>query len=125
MTWLSSLPHQIPFRAATDGRPVSETVVEGRYLCTANDTLPVAAMVIEAMAQLAGALVLRQQGYLSGIDSCEILQPVSPGDVVSYVVTLEAGFGRTWRFSGVGRVGGVEVVRGRFYLASSDPHETS
>lgn len=125
MSWLASLPHQIPFRAASDGRPVSETVVEGRYLCTAGDSLPAAVMVVEAMAQLAGSLVLRQQGYLSGIDSCELLLPVSPGDVVDYVVTLEAEFGGIWRFSGVGRVGGVEVVRGRFYLASSETDETS
>ena len=34
-------------------------------------------------------------------------------------VTLEAEFGGTFRFSGVGQVDGVDAARGRFYLAQS------
>jgi hypothetical protein len=37
--------------------------------------------------------------------------------VIRFVVTLDADFGGTFRFSGRGLVDGVEVIRGRFYLA--------
>jgi len=33
---------------------------------------------------------------------------------------LDADFGGTFRFTGSGAIDGVEVIRGRFYLASSD-----
>jgi 3-hydroxymyristoyl/3-hydroxydecanoyl-(acyl carrier protein) dehydratase len=119
MNWLGALPHQIPFRAASAVRHVDETTIEGVYLCTANDFLPTAMMAIEAMAQFAGGLVLKEQGFLTGIDRCELLREIVPGDLMVCTVTLDAEFGGTFRFSGVGRVDGVEVVRGRFYLAQS------
>lgn len=119
MNWLSSLPHQIPFRAASAVRRIDESTIEGVYVCTANDVLPTAAMAIEAMAQFAGGLVLKEQGYLTGIDRCELLRELVPGDLMVCTVTLDAAFGGTFRFSGVGRVGEVEAVRGRFYLAQS------
>jgi hypothetical protein len=116
-SWLSALPHQIPFRAASAVRQIDDKTIEGVYLCTANDTLPVPMMVIEAMAQFAGGLVLEEQGFLTGVDRCELLREVVPGDVMLCRVTLDAEFGGTFRFSGVGSVDGVDVVRGRFYLA--------
>jgi 3-hydroxymyristoyl/3-hydroxydecanoyl-(acyl carrier protein) dehydratase len=122
VNWLASLPHQIPFRAASAVRRIGEKTIEGVYVCTANDTLPTGVMVVEAMAQFAGGLVFREQGYFSGIDRCELLRQVEPGDVVVCTVTLEAEFGGTFRFSGTGTVDGVDVVRGRFYLASSHAH---
>jgi hypothetical protein len=125
VSWLGSLPHQIPFRAASSAQQSGDDTIVGAFLCTANDSLPLQAMVVEAMAQLAGGLVLREQGFLTGIDRCEIDRYPLPGEVVEFSVTLEAGFGGTWRFSGTGRIGGVEVIRGRFYLASSQPHESS
>ena len=120
MSWLSHLPHQIPFRAASAVRRSDEKTIEGVYVCTANDELPTAIMAIEAMAQFAGGLVLREQGFLTGVDSCELLQPIEAGDVVVMTVTLDAAFGGTFRFTGSGAVDGVEVVRGRFYLASNE-----
>ena len=118
-SWLSSLPHQIPFRAASAVRRIDGKTLEGVYVCTANDTLPVAMMVVEAMAQFAGGLVLTGQGFLTGVDRCELLREVGPGDVLVCTVTLDAEFGGTFRFSGTGQVGGVDAVRGRFYLAQS------
>lgn len=118
MNWLANLPHQIPFRAASSARKIDDKTIEGTYLVTANDVLPTGVMAVEAMAQFAGGLVFREQGFFSGIDRCELLRQVEPGDVVHCVVTLEAEFGGTFRFSGVGRVDGVEVVRGRFYLSA-------
>jgi 3-hydroxymyristoyl/3-hydroxydecanoyl-(acyl carrier protein) dehydratase len=119
MSWLSSLPHQIPFRAASAVHRVDETTIEGTYLVTANDVLPAGVMAVEAMAQFGGGLVLRDQGFLTGVDRCEVLRELVPGDAVTCTVTLDAGFGGTYRFSGIGRVDGVDVVRARFYLASS------
>jgi 3-hydroxymyristoyl/3-hydroxydecanoyl-(acyl carrier protein) dehydratase len=117
MSWLSNLPHQIPFRAASAVRRIDEKSVEGVYVCTSNDLAPAGVMAVEAMAQFAGGLVLKERGYLSGIDRCEVLREIRPGDVLTCVVTLEAEFGGTFRFSGTGTIDGEEVVRGRFYLA--------
>ncbi len=119
MSWLANLPHQIPFRAASAVRRVDERTIEGVYVCTANDTLPAGVMAVEAMAQFAGGLVLKEQGFLTGIDRCEVLRAIEPGDEIVCTVSLEAAFGGTYRFSGVGRIGGVEAVRGRFYLAAN------
>jgi hypothetical protein len=63
--------------------------------------------------------VLKEQGFLTGIDRCEVLRAIEPGDEIVCTVSLEAAFGGTYRFSGVGRIGGVEAVRGRFYLAAN------
>ena len=119
MTWLAHLPHQIPFRAASAARRIDEKTLEGVYVCTANDTLPPEIMVVEAMAQVAGGLVFEKQGFFTGIDGCEVTQAPRPGEVVVITVTLDAEFGGTFRFSGVGRANGVEIVRGRFYLSGA------
>jgi hypothetical protein len=119
MTWLSSLPHQIPFRAASTGRRIDEKTIEGDYLCAADDP-PL--FVAEAMAQLAGGLVFdaAQRGFLSGIDDFAVTRALDAGDVVHIVVRLEASLGALFRFSATGAVDGVEVARGRFTLAG--PH---
>lgn len=119
MTWLSNLPHQIPFRAASDAQRIDDKTIEGVYVCTANDVLPTGVMAVEAMAQFAGGLVFREQGFFTGIDRCEVARELEPGDVMRCTVTLEAEFGGTFRFSGSGRVDGVEVVKGRFYLSAN------
>jgi 3-hydroxymyristoyl/3-hydroxydecanoyl-(acyl carrier protein) dehydratase len=120
MSWLANLPHQIPFRAASAVRRIDEKTIEGVYVCTVNDVLPTGVMAVEAMAQFAGGLVLEEQGFLTGIDRCELLREIVPGDVLVCTVELEAEFGGTFRFSGTGRVEGVDAVRGRFYLASAN-----
>ena len=99
---------------------MDDRTVEGVYLCTANDTLSPGTSAIEAMAQFAGGLVLKERGFLSGIDRCELLRQLEPGDVVICSVRLEAEFGGTFRFSGTGTVNGVEAIRGRFYLATGN-----
>ena len=118
--WLARLPHQIPFRAASAARRIDEQSIAGVYVCTANDVLDPQVMLIEAMAQFAGGLVFEAQGFFSGVDRCEVLREINPGDAVEITVTLEAEFGGTFRFSGTGEIAGVEVVRGRFYLATGN-----
>lgn len=122
MTWLASLPHQIPFRAASTGTRIDERSIEGDYLCAADDP---ALFLAEAMAQLAGGLVFdpAQHGFLSGIDDFE-LGAVMPGDVVHIVVHLDAQLGGLYRFTARGSVDGVEIARGRFTLAAS-AHENA
>ena len=117
--WLHSLPHQIPFRAASKLTRRDEKTIEGSFLCTANDTATPAVMLVEAMAQFAGGMVFERQGFVSGIDACEVSRAIEAGDVVDIVVALEASFGGTHRFSARGSIGGVEVVHARFYLAGS------
>jgi 3-hydroxymyristoyl/3-hydroxydecanoyl-(acyl carrier protein) dehydratase len=119
-SWLASLPHQIPFRAASALIRKDDKSITGKFLWTANDLGTPEIMLVEAMAQFAGGLVFEAQGFISGIDSCEILRAIETGDVVIVEVALEADFGRIFRFSGTAAVDGVEVGRGRFYLASSD-----
>ena len=123
MTWLASLPHQIPFRAASAATRTADQTIEGVYVCTANDVMPSGVMAVEAMAQLGGGLAFADSpshAFLTGIDGCEIDRLIEIGDVIRFVVTLDAQFGGTFRFSGRGVVDGVEVIRSRFYLASSD-----
>jgi len=107
VSWLASLPHQIPFRAASAATRIDEKTIEGVYVCTADDAMPPDVMAIEAMAQLGGGLAF----------ACEIDRSIEAGDVIRFVVTLDADFGGTFRFTGSGAIDGVEVIRGRFYLA--------
>jgi 3-hydroxymyristoyl/3-hydroxydecanoyl-(acyl carrier protein) dehydratase len=122
VSWLASLPHQIPFRAASAATRVDDKTIEGRYLCTADDVMPSSLMAVEAMAQLGGGLAFadsHSHAFLSGIDRCGIDRPIEAGDEIRFVVTLDADFGGTFRFTGSGSVDGVEVIRGRFYLTLS------
>ena len=119
--FLASLPHQIPFRAASAIVRRDEMSITGTYLVTADEPLPLDVMLVEAMAQFAGALALQpgQPGMLTGIDRCEVIQLPVAGDLVHITVTLDASFGGVHRFSGSGAIDGVEVIRGRFYLADA------
>lgn len=120
-SWLGSLPHQIPFRAASAASRIDEKTIEGSFLCTANDALGFEIMLVEAMAQCAGGLAFhetRGHGFLTGIDRCEVDRTIEAGELVKLRVTMEADFGGVFRFSGTGSVAGLECVRGRFYLSA-------
>jgi len=122
-TWLSSLPHQIPFRAASTANRIDEKTIEGRFLVSANDRIFHEVMLVEAMAQLGGGLAFQERrghGLLTGIDRCEVAGMLDPGDVVDVVVRMDASFGDVFRFSGTASVGGVERAQARFYLAAPD-----
>ena len=80
--------------------------------------MPPELMLVEGMAQFAGGLVFEGQGFLTGIDRCEVSRAVSAGDRVTVNVSLEAEFSGTFRFAGVATCDGVEIGRGRFYLAA-------
>lgn len=116
---MRELPHQIPFRAASRLIRRDAASIEGEFVCTANDAMPLEVMLVEAMAQFGGALVFDAQGYLSAIDDCEVIRAPVPGDTVRVHVTLDASLGALHRFSAVGRIDGVEVARARFYLSAN------
>jgi 3-hydroxymyristoyl/3-hydroxydecanoyl-(acyl carrier protein) dehydratase len=125
-SWLGLLPHQIPFRAASAAVSITDDSIEGSFLCTANDALsegaaPIDLMLIEAMAQFAGGLAFGERpghGYLSAIERCSIDRLVSAGETVHIRVEREAEFGGVFRFHGRATIDGVEIARGRFYLAA-------
>jgi 3-hydroxymyristoyl/3-hydroxydecanoyl-(acyl carrier protein) dehydratase len=122
-SWLSTLPHQIPFRAASAATTIDDTTIEGTFVCTADDPLPFAILAVEAMAQLAGGLAFRERqghGFLSGIDDATLDRSIEPGETVRFRVIMTASFGSIFRFTGRGAVEGVEVIRAKFYLASNE-----
>ena len=89
---------------------------------SADDALPFEVMLIEAMAQFAGALVFEagRPGMLTGVDRCEIFRLPIVGDVVRIVMILDATFGGLHRFSGTGTVDGIEIVRATVILSRAD-----
>lgn len=129
-SWLASLPHQIPFRAAAGASVVDERTVEGKFLATANDalleheTLPL--LLVESMAQVGGILAFTgdtTHAWLSAIDEARIERLPEAGDEVLLRVTLDADFGGIYRFSGVALSDGLEIGRARFYLAMRGERE--
>lgn len=124
-SWLSSLPHQIPFRAASSARVVDDSTVEGTFLCTASEALAEGGlastmMIFEAMAQIGGTLVFQNTaapGFLSAIDGASIDGPILPGDSLDVRVKVEAEFNGLFRLSAVAHRDGLEFARAKFYLA--------
>lgn len=127
MSWLSAIPHQIPFRAASGFERIDEKTAEGSFLPSSGDALfahqPLALMVVEAMAQIGGGIVFGEGGepaFLSAIDDVVLHDEVTPGDRLTLRVSFDSAFGRIFRFSGVALRGEVEVARARFYLAAQE-----
>ena len=71
-------------------------------------------LMIEAMAQTAGVLVVHSLGksaegklvYFTSIDMARFRRPVRPGDVLHIRVEKERHRGNLWRFKGEARVDG-------------------
>ena len=70
-------------------------------------------LIVEAMAQTAGALVIESLGlansqqivYFMTIDKARFRVPILPGDTVHLPVKFQRRRGPVWRFSGEARVG--------------------
>lgn len=75
-------------------------------------------LIVEAMAQTAGALVLNGLGanaegkivYFMTIDGAKFRKPVVPGDVLHVHVTKIHSRGPVWKFNGKAKVDGVVVA---------------
>lgn len=75
-------------------------------------------LIVEAMAQTAGALVLHSMGdvaegklvYFMTIDKARFRKPVEPGDVLEVHVRKLQNRGPVWKFHGDGKVGDTLVA---------------
>jgi 3-hydroxyacyl-[acyl-carrier-protein] dehydratase len=79
-------------------------------------------LIIESMAQTAGALVVETLGegamgklvYFMVIDSARFRKPVVPGDVLHIHVHIRRRRGNVWKFDGQAKVGGVLVAEATY-----------
>ncbi|MEE8333074.1 MAG: 3-hydroxyacyl-ACP dehydratase FabZ [Alphaproteobacteria bacterium] len=79
-------------------------------------------LIIEAMAQTAGALVVHTLGpeaegrvvYFMSIEGARFRKPVTPGDQLLVFVTKLARRANAWKFSGQAKVDGVVVAEATY-----------
>tara|TARA_R110002124_G_scaffold150291_2_gene316684 strand:- start:293 stop:817 length:525 start_codon:yes stop_codon:yes gene_type:complete len=79
-------------------------------------------LIVEAMAQTAGALVLNGLGqgadnkivYFMSIDRAKFRKPVVPGDVMHIHVVKSQNRGPVWKFNGQAKVNGAVVAEADF-----------
>jgi 3-hydroxyacyl-[acyl-carrier-protein] dehydratase len=129
---LELLPHRYPFllvdrivdmdddRSATGIKNVTlnEPYFQGHF--PGNPVMP-AMLLIEGMAQTAGALCMRHLAvkdppliYFMAIDKARLRRPVVPGDTVRYHVEKIRGRGRVWRYRGRAVVDGALSAQAEF-----------
>lgn len=85
-------------------------------------------MIIEAMAQTAGALVVATLGpeaegklvYFMTIDNVRFRRPVGPGDQMKIHVAKQRNRGNVWKFAGAAKVDGRVVAEATFAAMISD-----
>jgi 3-hydroxyacyl-[acyl-carrier-protein] dehydratase len=79
-------------------------------------------LIIEAMAQTAGALVVHSLGpgaegklvYFMTIENARFRRPVVPGDQLMIHVVKERSRGNVWKFNGEAKVAGVLVAEATY-----------
>jgi 3-hydroxyacyl-[acyl-carrier-protein] dehydratase len=88
-------------------------------------------LIIEGMAQTAGALCVNNLGasykpqlvYFMGIDRAKFRRPVLPGDQLHYHVKKVRSRGRAWRFEGRAKVNGQLVAEAEVSAMILDPDD--
>ena len=90
-------------------------------------------LIIEGMAQTAGALCVNSMGgdavyrpqlvYFMGIDRAKFRKPVVPGDQLHYHVKKIRSRGRAWRFDGLAKVNGRVVAEAEISAMILDPED--
>jgi len=108
----------IPFESATGVKMVTanEWYFEGLF---PNHPIMPGVLIIEAMAQTAGVLILHSQQleksnitdeqsmvYFMSMDNVKFRKPVVPGDALEINITKERVRGNVWRFTGKAFVDG-------------------
>ena len=85
-------------------------------------------MIIEAMAQTAGVMVVyignsgsSRLVYFMSIDSAKFRRPVVPGDVLELHVRALQNRRNVWKYSGVAQVNGVVVAEAVYTAMIVDP----
>jgi 3-hydroxyacyl-[acyl-carrier-protein] dehydratase len=88
-------------------------------------------LIIEAMAQTAGILVVHTLGtesegklvYFMSIDGARFRRPVTPGDQLHVHVTKQASRGNVWKFAGQAKVDGTLCAEATFAAMIMDRAE--
>jgi 3-hydroxyacyl-[acyl-carrier-protein] dehydratase len=123
------IPHRYPFlmidRAVNvvDGKSIvgiKNVTINEPYFVGHFPSHPVmpGVLIVEAMAQSAGALVVHTMGeaahgkvvYFMSVESAKFRKPVVPGDVLVIHCTAIHSRGNVWKFEGVARVNGLKVA---------------
>ena len=130
---MARIPHRYPFLMIDQ---ITEIVLDDSAVGIKNVTInepffpghfpgrPVmpGVLIIEAMAQTAGVLVVETMGnptpdrvvYFMTIDDARFRRPVLPGDRLELHVKKQRNRGSVWRFSGQAKVGGVTVAEATY-----------
>ena len=84
-------------------------------------------LIVEAMAQTAGALVMHSLGaspsavvYFMSIENARFRKPVSPGELLRMQVSLIRSRGPVWKFGGQAFVGDTLCAEAEFAAMISD-----
>jgi 3-hydroxyacyl-[acyl-carrier-protein] dehydratase len=111
----------VPFASATGVKNVSinEPHFQGHFPQRA--VMP-GVLIIEAMAQTAGALVVHSLGpeaegklvYFMTIENARFRRPVVPGDQLMIHVVKERSRGNVWKFNGEAKVNGTLVAEATY-----------
>ena len=111
----------VPFESATGIKNVSinEPHFQGHF--PQRPVMP-GVLIIEAMAQTAGALVVHSLGseaegklvYFMTIDSARFRRPVVPGDQLRIYVVKERNRANVWKFTGQAKVGDALVAEATY-----------
>lgn len=122
---LEMIPHRYPFlmidriiemnpddsAVAIKNVSINEPFFQGHF--PAQPVMP-GVLIIEAMAQAAGVLVVHTMGsdaegklvYFMSIDQARFRKPITPGDQVHIHVKKQHSRGNVWKFKGEARVDG-------------------
>ena len=139
---MRSIPHRYPFLLVDR---MVEVVPSVSAICIKNVSInepffaghfpgrPVmpGVLIIESMAQTAGALVVITLGpeaegkvvYFMSIDSAKFRKPVVPGDQIRIHVVKERNRGPVWKFSAQAKVDGVVVAEATYTAMIMDRAE--
>ena len=79
-------------------------------------------LIVEAMAQAAGALVVHTMGpeamgkivYFMSVEEAKFRKPVVPGDVLRLHCDVIRSRGNVWKFGSIGMVDGCKVAEAKF-----------
>jgi 3-hydroxyacyl-[acyl-carrier-protein] dehydratase len=113
MLLIESMTDIVPNESATGVK----TVTDKEFWCQGHfpgrPVMP-GVLIVEAMAQTAGALVVHSTGkefegklvYFMSIDEAKFRKPVVPGDVLHIHVTKQQARRTVWKFKGEAKVNG-------------------
>jgi 3-hydroxyacyl-[acyl-carrier-protein] dehydratase len=129
--FVERLTNMIPSESAVGHKAVSfnEPHFQGHF---PNFAVMPGVLIVEAMAQTAGALVVYSLGakasqrvYFMTIDKARFRKPVRPGDMLRFPVKAIRHRGPVWRFSGEAYVGDELCAEAEFsamiFDGSDDP----